>query len=91
MATWISKYGVTYALLRLTVDPRPQWACALGLRGCLINGEEMPLPPPRLHFKRRLGSFVAHPRANADYQERQEAHYDGWLRAMQVHQREITL
>lgn len=82
MATWLEKHGMSYALLRMTKDPRPAWACALGLRGCLINGEEMPPPPPRLHFKRRLGSFVAHPHASPAYQATQEAHYERHLREM---------
>lgn len=88
MPTWLEKHGMTYALLRLAEDPRPPWASALGLRACLINGVEMPLPSPRLHFKRRLGSFVAHPRANTDYQVRQEAHYERHLREMKVRRRE---
>lgn len=83
MATWMEKHGMNYAILRLAEDPRPTWARTLGLRGCLINGEEMSLPPPRLHFKRQLGSFIAHPRANPEYQARQESHYERHRRELQ--------
>ncbi len=88
MATWIEKHGLTYALLRLEDEPRPRWARAIGLRGCLVNGEEMPQPRPRFHFQRRLGSFISHPRANAPYQARQEAHFERHLRELKRQGRE---
>lgn len=86
--TWLDKYGMTYALLRMAADPRPTWARALGLRGCLINNEEMSLPAPRLSFKRHLGSFAVHPRANEAYQARQVAHFERHLRQMLQDSRE---
>ena len=79
---WFQKHGLSYALLRLAGDPRPLWARALGLRGCLVNGEELPLPPPRLRFRRRLGSFSAPPHAPAAFRESEDARYDQHLREL---------
>lgn len=81
--TWINKNGKNYALLRLMLDSRPFWAYALGLKGCLVNGVEIPIPPPRLLYKRKYGSFIAPPHADADFQNNQEARYEQYWREMQ--------
>lgn len=80
--TWLDRHGLDYALLRLRADIRPGWARRLGLRGYQLNGEPAADVPPRLRFKRRLGSHVAHPCAAPDFARPEEARYDSHLRAL---------
>lgn len=71
--TWLDKHGYGYALLRLTVDPRPDWIRNLGMH-------DNTTPPP-LKFSRKYRSHVAPPKSG-EYLEHEEARYDKYLREL---------
>lgn len=82
MTEWLKKHGFVYALLRLSADNRPAWVRNLGLRDVELNGEALEVPPPRLRYKRSIGSFVTKPNVDVDYLESEHARYDGYLRGL---------
>jgi hypothetical protein len=81
--SWIERHGLSYALLRLQQDFRPAFIRAIGLHGDarMFLGDCSQEPPPRLRYKRSLGSHVAPPRAG-EYLEQQENRYDAYFREM---------
>ena len=82
--TWAERNGLTYALLRLKVDTRPTWARSIELHSYALNGQETPVPPPRLRYKRKIGSHPVNPKAEPRYVSAEEERYDSFLREMKL-------
>lgn len=80
--TWVERHGLAYALLRLAADTRPTWARCLGLRDYEVNGEAAPELPPRLRYKRKIGSHPVNPKAEPAYVAAEETRYDNYLKDM---------
>jgi hypothetical protein len=70
---------IEYSLLRNSFDQRPKWAIDIGLYEFSLNGNSIKRAFPRLHFKRKLGSHVANPKADSSYIKEQESKYQSYF------------
>ncbi len=82
---WVSRRGLEYTILRLTLDDRPAWVRTLGMREVEVNGAVVgSRVPPRLRYSRKLGSFAVLPYDPEAVRARDEALANDRLAALRV-------
>lgn len=69
-----------YALLRGKKERMPSWSSVIGLHKVIINEEMLERMYPRLGYKKKLGSFFAHP--YSDKKEEQVSRFTSYLKEM---------